>query len=142
MVVGIGPDVPPLASGDKLTREEFLRRWEEYPEIKSAELIGGIVYLPSPVSREHSVMDASSFGGYQKRILAELEPLTSKHHLAFSIWCASRLIDSDDLGTDLRESEINLLQEILAEAWSWVGGRPGPRVEHVQDLRCPSGKPA
>ncbi|HVX59171.1 MAG TPA: Uma2 family endonuclease [Pirellulales bacterium] len=58
MAVSIGPDVPPLAAGDKLTREEFLRRWEGHPEIKSAELLGGIVYMPSPVSREHGVMDA------------------------------------------------------------------------------------
>lgn len=44
---------PPLAAGDKLTREEFLRRWEANPSIKRAELIGGIVYLPSPVKTEH-----------------------------------------------------------------------------------------
>jgi Uma2 family endonuclease len=49
--------VPPLAAGDKLTREAFLRRWEANPEIKSAELIGGIVYMPSPVSAEHGDMD-------------------------------------------------------------------------------------
>jgi Uma2 family endonuclease len=45
--------MPPLATGDNLTREEFLRRWEAQPEIKRAELIGGIVYMPSPVSVEH-----------------------------------------------------------------------------------------
>jgi Uma2 family endonuclease len=45
--------VPPLAPGDKLTRAEFLRRWELHPEIKRAELIGGIVYMPSPQSVEH-----------------------------------------------------------------------------------------
>jgi hypothetical protein len=49
--------VPPLAAGDTLTREEFLRRWEAHPEIKNAELIGGIVYMPSPVSVEHGDMD-------------------------------------------------------------------------------------
>jgi hypothetical protein len=45
--------VPPLVAGDKLTREEFLRRWEAHPEIKNAELIGGIVYMASPVTLEH-----------------------------------------------------------------------------------------
>ena len=45
--------VPPLVPGDKLTREEFFRRWELHPEIKNAELIGGIVYMSSPVSVEH-----------------------------------------------------------------------------------------
>jgi hypothetical protein len=46
-------EVLPLNAGDKLSREEFLRRWEMHPEIKNAELIGGIVYMPSPVTIEH-----------------------------------------------------------------------------------------
>jgi Uma2 family endonuclease len=45
-----------LEPGDKLTREEFLRRWELLPEITTAELIGGVVYMPSPVSLDHSLM--------------------------------------------------------------------------------------
>jgi hypothetical protein len=48
---------PPLQQGDKLTREEFLRRWEANPEIQNAELIGGIVYMSSPVSVEHGDRD-------------------------------------------------------------------------------------
>jgi len=48
---------PPLQAGDKLTRAEFMRRWEEHPEIKFAELIGGVVYMPSPLSRKHGVTD-------------------------------------------------------------------------------------
>jgi hypothetical protein len=57
MVTTIEQRIPPLAAGDKLSREEFLRRWEAHPEIKNAELIGGIVYMPSPVSVEHGDMD-------------------------------------------------------------------------------------
>src|SRR5579864_9263339 len=45
---------PRLRDGDQLTRDEFLRRWEQMPELKRAELIDGIVYMPSPVSRIHS----------------------------------------------------------------------------------------
>src|SRR5579862_4038763 len=40
--------------GDRMCREEFLARWEQMPELKRAELIDGVVYLPSPVSPEHS----------------------------------------------------------------------------------------
>jgi len=57
MATAVEQRVPPLAAGDKLTREEFLSRWEADPEIKNAELIGGIVYMPSPVSVEHGDMD-------------------------------------------------------------------------------------
>src|ERR1700722_17911465 len=48
--------VTSLEPGDKLTREEFLRRWELLPEITTAELIDGVVYMPSPVSLDHSLM--------------------------------------------------------------------------------------
>lgn len=44
--------IPILHAGDRLTAEEFLRRYEEMPEIKKAELIEGVVYMPSPVSLE------------------------------------------------------------------------------------------
>ncbi|MCI0684997.1 MAG: Uma2 family endonuclease [Gemmataceae bacterium] len=46
-------EVPPLKPGLRLTRQEFLRRWELHPEITKAELLGGVVYMPSPVSVEH-----------------------------------------------------------------------------------------
>lgn len=45
---------PPLRDGDRLTSEEFMRRWEAMPELKHAELIDGIVHMPSPVSLKHS----------------------------------------------------------------------------------------
>ncbi|RIK36698.1 MAG: hypothetical protein DCC55_26495 [Chloroflexi bacterium] len=41
--------VPPLVAGDYLTRPEFERRYLAHPEIKKAELIEGIVYMPSPI---------------------------------------------------------------------------------------------
>jgi Uma2 family endonuclease len=40
---------PPLEAGDYLTRPEFERRYHAHPELKKAELIEGIVYMPSPV---------------------------------------------------------------------------------------------
>ena len=41
--------VPPLENGDRLTRAEFERRYLASPHIKKAELIEGVVYMPSPV---------------------------------------------------------------------------------------------
>lgn len=43
--------VPRLENGDKLTKEEFLRRWEATPEIKHAELLRGIVYVNAAAIR-------------------------------------------------------------------------------------------
>jgi Uma2 family endonuclease len=45
-----GVETPPLLAGDQLSRTEFERRYHAHPEIKKAELIEGIVYMPSPVT--------------------------------------------------------------------------------------------
>jgi len=44
-----GAFYPPLENGDRLTRVEFERRYNAHPAIKKAELIEGVVYVPSPV---------------------------------------------------------------------------------------------
>lgn len=41
--------IPLLKEGDRLTREEFERRYHAMPYLKKAELIDGVVYMPSPV---------------------------------------------------------------------------------------------
>jgi len=46
-------EVPPLQAGDRLTREEFERRWDMHPEIKKAELIDGLVFTEVTVSPRH-----------------------------------------------------------------------------------------
>src|SRR6185437_13644521 len=46
------PRIPPLEPGDHLTRHEFERRYEAMPGVKKAELIEGVVYMPSPVRFE------------------------------------------------------------------------------------------
>jgi Uma2 family endonuclease len=38
-----------LENGDRLSAHEFLRRFEAMPELKKAELINGVVYMPSPL---------------------------------------------------------------------------------------------
>lgn len=46
---------PPLNAGDRLSLAEFERRYAAHPEIKKAELIEGVVYIPSPVRHsQHS----------------------------------------------------------------------------------------
>ena len=46
--------VPALESGDRLTRYEFERRYAARPDLKKAQLIEGVVYMPSPVSMAHA----------------------------------------------------------------------------------------
>jgi Uma2 family endonuclease len=47
--------VPELQAGDRLTRAEFERRYAAMPHLKKAELVEGVVHMPSPVSHpEHA----------------------------------------------------------------------------------------
>jgi hypothetical protein len=46
--------IPLLESGDRLTRDEFERRYEAMQDLKKAELVKGVVYVGSPVrQRDH-----------------------------------------------------------------------------------------
>lgn len=45
---------PPLENGDRLSRDEFERRYLAMPQLKKAELIEGVAYvMSSPVSTSH-----------------------------------------------------------------------------------------
>ena len=59
-----GPNIKPspLNSGDRLSRAEFEKRYEAHPEIKKAELIEGVVYVPSPTRLEHGDLHFNIIG--------------------------------------------------------------------------------
>ncbi|MCC7419702.1 MAG: Uma2 family endonuclease [Planctomycetaceae bacterium] len=50
---GDGDPIPPLQNGDRLQLAEFLRRYEAMPNVNKAELVEGIVSMPSPVRVDH-----------------------------------------------------------------------------------------
>jgi Uma2 family endonuclease len=43
----------PLENGARLSRAEFERRYRAMPRVKKAELVEGMVYMPSPVRNTH-----------------------------------------------------------------------------------------
>src|SRR5205809_5915686 len=62
-------DPPELQTGDRMTRAEFHRIYEQTPEEFKAELIGGIVYVASPLRRRHGtthIILGTLFGLYQE----------------------------------------------------------------------------
>jgi len=46
-----------LVTGEQMNVAEFLRRWDELPDLKNAELIDGVVHVSSPLSYEHGKRD-------------------------------------------------------------------------------------
>lgn len=55
--------IPPLESGDRLTRPEFERRYNAMSNVNKAELIEGVVYMASPLRFEpHAEPHANLMG--------------------------------------------------------------------------------
>jgi Uma2 family endonuclease len=50
--------MPPLEEGDHLDQKTFHERYEAMPEGARAELVGGIVFMPSPLKMPHSGIHA------------------------------------------------------------------------------------
>jgi hypothetical protein len=53
---------PTLYNGDRMKQPEFHRRYEAYPEDVKFELVGGIVYMASPLRRPHGVYHVTLSG--------------------------------------------------------------------------------
>jgi len=94
------PVQPPLLrDGDRLTRDEFLRRWEEMPDLKHAELIDGVVYMPSPVSDVHD--EFHSRMSYWLGSYAALSP-NCRHGITGSWLMSSDSVPQPDLTLRIR----------------------------------------
>jgi len=57
-----GPNIPPLEAGDHLDQATFHARYEAMPPDFRAELIGGVVFVPSPLRSEHGESHALVMG--------------------------------------------------------------------------------
>ena len=86
--------IPPLRNGDHLDRQEFHRRYLTMPEVKKAELIEGIVYMPERVRFDHGRSNASLtgwLGQYVSRTLG----------LSYGIHGTVRLDDHNEVQPDV-----------------------------------------
>jgi hypothetical protein len=98
--------VPPLQAGDKLTRAEFLQRWDAAPGIKKAELLRGIVYMASPLSIKHGECD-SDVGCWLKTYSVHTPGTASGHNIT------SLLLDE----TPQPDVNLRLLREYGGGSW-------------------------
>jgi Uma2 family endonuclease len=64
------PQPPPLIAGDRLSRAEFERRYLAHPDIRKAELLEGIVYMPSPVKHKYHGNPHLYLGGWITNYIA------------------------------------------------------------------------
>lgn len=83
------PAIPLLENGDRLSREEFHRRYKAMPENVKAELIKGIVYMASPVRvKKHGKPHASmmSILGFYQMSTNGLDLLDNVTYIAGDIY--------------------------------------------------------
>jgi hypothetical protein len=121
MATAVEKSVPPLVAGDKLSRAEFLRRWEAHPEIKNAELIGGTVFMASPVSVDHGDMDGD-VGGWLAYYRAHTPGTACGHNVtAFLLNDAAqadlhlRILAEYGGGSWVEDKYLHGIPELLAE---------------------------
>ena len=55
---------PPLVDGERLSREEFHRRYLAMPHVKKAELIDGVVHMPSPLRNSAHALPDQDLAGW------------------------------------------------------------------------------
>jgi hypothetical protein len=108
--------VEPLAAGDRRSREDFMRLWEAHPDIKRAELIGGTVYMPSPLSFSHGGLEFNA--GCWLGVYSARTPGTAGAHNTTSF------ILKDSPQPDLN---LHILREYGGSSWiekGYIAGRP------------------
>lgn len=110
----IEPEIPPLEAGDRLDQQTFHERYEAMPENTRAELIGGIVYMPSPTKPRHGRMQFDIVGLLHDYVRAT--PGVQGHHNVTAIIGPEQepqpdvcLIIDPDLGGQMKYDEAGYL---------------------------------
>ena len=121
--------VPPLVNGDRMTQAEFHRRYLHYDEDEKFELIGGIVYVASPLSLFHSDYDDEI--GYALGTYRRATPGTQVLHNATTI-LGEESEPQPDLGMRIRPEHGGQ----SADQDNYVAGPPELLVEIAHSGRA------
>ena len=106
-----------LEHGDQLTRKEFHRRYCARPDIKKAELIDGVVYVPSPIRADLHAEPHGAIVGWLYAYKGRNTPV--------------RVLDN---ATVLLDAE-GIQDEVQPDACLWIDEPGGPRLTEDHYLR-------
>ena len=120
--------LPTLEAGQRLDQAEFMRRYELTPPGFTAELIGGIVHVPSPVSRDHGrpSHEMSFWLGHYEVQTPGVEGLVDVTTLM------------DELGVPQPDVQLRILPEYggqTRDEGEYIGGAPELVVEVAKSSR-------
>jgi len=96
-----------LESGDRLTREEFHRRYCARPDIRKAELVEGVVYVASPVRFDRHAEPHFLVIGWLSSYVATVPGLRAGDSATVILDCGN---------------------EVQPDAFLWREGEGGPRL--------------
>jgi Uma2 family endonuclease len=118
----------PLVEGQRLDRATFHERYEAMPPGIKAELIGGVVFMPSPVGREHGERSADViiWLGHYRRRTPGVQILDNSTAML------------DDLGEPQPDVQVRILPEYGGQSrdeGKYVGGAPELVVEVARSTR-------
>jgi Uma2 family endonuclease len=118
----------PLVEGQRLDRATFHERYEAMPPGIKAELIGGVVYMPSPLGREHGERSADViiWLGHYRRRTPGVQILDNSTTML------------DDLGEPQPDIQLRILPEYGGQSrdeGKYVGGAPELVVEVARSTR-------
>ncbi len=106
--------IPPLQAGDRLTRAEFERRYRSMPQVTKAELIEGVVYMPSPVSNE-----------------GHASPHLRLSTLLGTYWSQTPGVECGDNATLLLDLDNEPQPDVFMRILPQYGGQSGDRGDYV-----------
>jgi len=106
MVIATQTTVRPLEAGDRLDRAEFHRRYLATPSLKKAELVEGIVYVPSPL-----------------HVLYHATPHLAAGHWLSSYAVATPGVHAGDNGTVILDAANEVQPDLFARLDAVHGGR-------------------
>lgn len=113
--------IPPLQPGDQLSRAEFERRYRAMPRLKKAELIEGVVYMPSPVRLKNHARPHAALSGWMFAYTAESPGVA--------------LADNATVRLDLdNEPQPDLLLQIVPEAGGQARESEDDYIEGAPEL--------
>jgi Uma2 family endonuclease len=127
-----GSPPPRLENGDRLTREEFERRYEAQPDLKKAELIDGVVYMPSPVRHRRHGKPHFDMIGWLGRYTAATPGVEGGHNSSLRLDLNSEpqpdafLIIMPECGGHVVINE----EDYIVGAPEWVGEVAASRVSY------------
>jgi Uma2 family endonuclease len=119
---------PPLEAGQRLRQPEFHARYHAMPPGTRAELVGGVVVMPSPLGDPHGIADANAgmwLGVYKSRT-----PGTSASHNATAI-----LDDDNEFQPDCWLRILPSEEGQTRNVGKYVGGCPELVVEIADSSR-------